>query len=295
MILSKNGEVFQYGDITYTIGEQIAANNQSEYEGLVGVIIEIRDGDDKETENDTPDIYCQFDIPVLPEDRIELEKRFSTLYGEEKSIEDIALDYVVMAPEMIFSPPLMHKSKELITIYSLTEEWANDIEHGFTTDLFASHDEAISEYKLRLGIEANNGIIADFSCKDGFVEEIGNESYECYIDGRHCEYHFVISVKEKVLRLSNAFMEVIADIKTDKARISDFIDQISQWDALKKLSDEEYQALISNPEIADLIQNALSKNDNFSSAYWESISEVAHRMVNKAVCEAKKGICNENP
>ena len=65
MILSKNGEVFQYGDITYTIGEQIAANNQSEYEGLVGVIIEIRDGDDKETENDTPDIYCQFDIPVL--------------------------------------------------------------------------------------------------------------------------------------------------------------------------------------------------------------------------------------
>ena len=91
MILLNKGETFQYDGITYTIGEQIAANNQSEYEGLVGVIIEIRDGDDKETENDTPDIYCQFDIPVLPEDRIELEKRFSSLYGEEKSIEDIPL------------------------------------------------------------------------------------------------------------------------------------------------------------------------------------------------------------
>ena len=56
MILNEHGKSIEYDGITYTIGEQIAANNQSEYEGLVGVIVEIRDGDDKETENDTPDI-----------------------------------------------------------------------------------------------------------------------------------------------------------------------------------------------------------------------------------------------
>lgn len=289
MILSNNGENFQYGGITYTIGEQVAANDQSGYEGLVGKIVEIRDGNDKETENDTPDIYCQFDIPVLPDDIIELEKRFSKLYGKEKTIEDITFDYVVMSPEMIFSTSGRYTDKKQITVYSVSEKWANNGEYGSSTDLYTSHSEAIREFKLRLGIEANDGIIADLSCISNFTEEFGNESYECYIDGRHCECHFIISVEKKILSLSDSFLEIIADMKIDEARIADFINQISQWDALEKLTDKEYQALISNPEIADSIQNALSKNDSFSSAYWESISEVAHRMVENAVSKSSKG------
>ena len=34
MILSSEGQTFEYDGKTYTIGEQVAANDQSEYEGL---------------------------------------------------------------------------------------------------------------------------------------------------------------------------------------------------------------------------------------------------------------------
>lgn len=101
MVIKQTGSVYQYEGMTYTIGGRIYANGQSDWDGLFGVITEIRTDEDKETENETPDIYCSFDVPVLPADVKELEERFSNLYRESKTIEDISLDEVIMAPEMI--------------------------------------------------------------------------------------------------------------------------------------------------------------------------------------------------
>lgn len=101
MVIKQTGDIYQYEGITYTIGERIYANEQSDWEGLFGVITEIRTDEDKETENETPDIYCSFDVPVLPAVVKELEERFSNLYREPKKMEDISLDEVIMAPEMI--------------------------------------------------------------------------------------------------------------------------------------------------------------------------------------------------
>ena len=68
MLINKPGAEFLYNGITYHVGDVIIGSDQSEYAGLIGSILEIRDGDDKETENDTPDIYCSFEPPVLPAD-----------------------------------------------------------------------------------------------------------------------------------------------------------------------------------------------------------------------------------
>ena len=42
MILNRINDSFPYGDITYTIGAKVFANEESEYYGLYGVITEIR-------------------------------------------------------------------------------------------------------------------------------------------------------------------------------------------------------------------------------------------------------------
>ena len=91
MLINKTGAEFQYNGMAFKIGEKIIANSQSEYSGLIGHILEIRDGEDKETENETPDIYCEFDVPSLPYDVKALEKHFSELYGETKKIDEIPL------------------------------------------------------------------------------------------------------------------------------------------------------------------------------------------------------------
>ena len=101
MILSKHGENIVIDGITYTIGATVQANQTSEYYPLLGRIKEIRDGDDKETLNETVDIYCEFDEPNDDETIKMFENYFTELYGEKKTLEDIAFDEVIMAPEMI--------------------------------------------------------------------------------------------------------------------------------------------------------------------------------------------------
>ena len=97
MILRENGTRFCADGKVFTI----SANGESEYEGLFGTITEIRSGADRETENDVPDIYCDFEIPASEEMLRELEARFSDLYGETKTIDDISLDCVIMSPDML--------------------------------------------------------------------------------------------------------------------------------------------------------------------------------------------------
>ena len=84
MILRTPGDEFQYNEILYKIGEPIIGTEQSEYEGLIGSIVAITDGEDKRTENSTPDFYCCFDPPVLPYDIKQLEEIFSDLYDFRK-------------------------------------------------------------------------------------------------------------------------------------------------------------------------------------------------------------------
>lgn len=55
----------------------------------------------KETENNTIDVYCRFDIPQETETVKLLEEHFSGLYGHPKTIDDLALDMVIMAPDML--------------------------------------------------------------------------------------------------------------------------------------------------------------------------------------------------
>lgn len=105
MVIRKNGAVFCTEDKTFVIGGSVFANDESEYMGLYGTVTEIRTGDDRETENDTPDIYCEFVLPDTLSMLAELESRFSDLYGQPKDLTDISLDCVIMSPEMLEPVP----------------------------------------------------------------------------------------------------------------------------------------------------------------------------------------------
>lgn len=52
MIINKEGLRYTYNSTTYTIGAAVVATEESEYQGLYGIITEIRDDVDRETEND---------------------------------------------------------------------------------------------------------------------------------------------------------------------------------------------------------------------------------------------------
>lgn len=97
MICARNGEGIITEGVALAVGQRIIATD-SDYAGLKGYITEIRTGADKITENETNDIYCCFDIPESEEKIKLLEEHFSDLFCEKKTIDDICLDLVIMAP-----------------------------------------------------------------------------------------------------------------------------------------------------------------------------------------------------
>ncbi len=85
------------------IGSRVIANKNSPYSGLVGVVVDVRDNSNKETDNEGKDIYVSFETPYDKEKIKILEERFSKLYRQPMTIDNIALDLVIMSKdELIF-------------------------------------------------------------------------------------------------------------------------------------------------------------------------------------------------
>ena len=101
MLLERYGATLTVDGVTFMVGGRVHAKDNDEYGGLDGVILEIHTDEDKETENEGPEICCVFDVPDDPELVAEIEARFSDLYQQPKTIDDIGLDYVIMLPDTL--------------------------------------------------------------------------------------------------------------------------------------------------------------------------------------------------
>lgn len=211
MILNKPGQTFDYEGRKLMVGDQIVANGESEYEELFGTITEIRDGEDRETENDTPDIYCRFEEPVTPYETKKLEERFTDLYGTPKTIDEIALDMVIMSPEMVMTLKESERGKISISIFVITEDWADDDYSGF--NVWFTSDMASAKQKMNLAIKEamKGGGIFDLLGEEGIEEDSSELSYEIYSEGYYCSSHYSIYIKEDVFTCSAEFIKNLAD------------------------------------------------------------------------------------
>lgn len=200
MILNKSNQTFEYEGKKYKIGDRIVATAVSdEYEGLIGHITEIRDGDDKDTENETPDIYCTFYAPIMPYDVQQIEERFSNAYGEPKKIEDIVLDVVIMAPEMIVVITDFEKSTEGDKVYVVSDDWADHDEYDSAVETFADLMLAKAYMREQVRQMADYGGLFDRRGDKDCIEESSELSYEIYIDGFYASDHYSIGIQEKTL------------------------------------------------------------------------------------------------
>ena len=208
--MNRNGDKFEYEDVVFTIGQPVVGTDRSVYEGLYGHITEIRDGEDKETENETPDIYCTFELPVLPHEIEILEKRFLRLSG--KRLEDIGLDSIIMAPEMIKGLEESEKCHEFLTIYAVTEDWAANGERGHNEMLYADPDTAKYMLNNRLKKELAEGCLERWKDRKDFRVESARDLYEGYLDGGYDENHYAIQIEEKRLAASREFISSVYQI-----------------------------------------------------------------------------------
>ena len=85
-----------------SVGDAVLSSPDSDYPLLYGFVTDIRPvgSCDRDTDNETDDIYVEFSIDDLSDERIIcLNKHFARLYGEEyKERTPICADSVIMAP-----------------------------------------------------------------------------------------------------------------------------------------------------------------------------------------------------
>ena len=285
MILNRLGAEFEYEGVTYTIGGAVVGTAESEYEGLYGRITAIYDGEDKETENETPDIYCEFDPPVMPHEVKALEKTFSDLYDQPKTLDDTVLDMVIMAPEMIRPLDDLHTVSKKIPIYIVMEDWTVDGEHGNSCELFTDYDDARRIMLDKLREELDNGAIPQWSASGAYVEDSSKDSYKGYIEGDYLDNHYEISLLPQSLMMSTQHIQKVGGLYKAQCRTEDFVSQIEDWEKVAAMSAMQYQKLITNPAIPERIEQQLGRNDHYWEAYWESVSEVAHDLVRQALTQ----------
>lgn len=207
MIINQEGMRYTYNGMTYTVGAAVTATEASEYRGLYGAITEIRDGADRETENDTSDIYCCFEPPFLPKEIQELERRFTELYQSPKKLDEITLDMVIMAPEIVrvISPdPSVCKTCK---VYLLTMQFTTSWDLGCITELYADYDMA--RFAMLKGIreEQAEGCIKDWAEKDALEEEYCTDFYEAWHRDEYSEKHFTASIEKLSLTLPQRIIE----------------------------------------------------------------------------------------
>ena len=292
MIFNRNGATFTYDGVTYTIGDRVIATGESAYEGLFGTILEIRTGNDKSTDNDTPDFQCEFIPPALPAEVVALEARFSALYRQKKVLDDITLDEVIMAPEMIrvINPNGAHS----ITAYTVHEEWVLDGDYGENRYPALDPDHA----KLRLTELIHNdraeGCISKWR-EHGAIEEdvTGEDYYECWVHDAYCENHYKVSIETQSIPISEEVFSEIGKAFVDRILRNHFAEQIEDWEEISELSDAQVADIIAQPCVPEQIRKQLKGNGYLEESYWESVSEAAFKLVEQYTAHINGGVTGE--
>lgn len=216
MIINQTGATFEYEGVTYTVGGSVIGTAESEYKGLYGFITEIRDGEDKDTDNDTPDLYCEFDPPVLPHEVTALEEVFSDLYQQPKSIDDIILDLVIMAPTMVQPLDDLDEDRYHPTIYLVEEDWAVNGQRCCSSDVFTDLRDAIRHLNFKLKEEKREGCLVLWRDNEKFTERSSSPfSYRGYIEGEYDEKHYQLSIIEQQLCASDQFFHKMVELSEE--------------------------------------------------------------------------------
>lgn len=280
MIINRVGAQFHYDGITYSIGGKVRANSESDYEGLYGIIAEIRDGEDRETDHDTPDIYCDFMPPVLPDEIKALEELFSSVYGEEMELDDIGLEMVIMTPDMlcVLEPTGVEQK---LSIYIVREEWAFNGDYGEDFHLATDPDMAKYFFTSLIAEEQENGYVKEWSDRRDMDLECKADSYECWLHDSYCENHYKVYIEEKALPISSDLFATIGRLYVENLFRKHFAEQTEDWEELEDMTEDQIAKMIASSKVPQRIQKQLEQNSNLIEAYWESVSEASFDLVKK--------------
>ena len=270
MIYNKNGEMFFYEKKMFVIGEEVLASD-SDYAGLLGTIKEIRTGEDRDTDNEGPEVYCSFRIPILKQDA-EFVKKMR--FGDE----DLSLDLVIMAPEMLLPTRMVGSGLPTLTVYAVVEDCMVDGEDHGDTRLYSDKKHAEIVIRQSIEKERESGCIAGWKSSPLLVEEQYDDLYfTAYYKNEYCFNHYTVYLREMELSLSIPLINNLTPICLAMKYRKEIAEQIESW----KIPEAVKRTAINDPSLYIRVESALSDKELYKEEYNEAISEVAYRLTDE--------------
>lgn len=175
----------------FAVGQPVVAAEGSIYQGLYGVITEIR----KEKDG-LPEIYCSFEPPVIPYEIEQLEKKASRFFNEEKTLEIIPFDTVLISPQFLEILPFSPKEPHKITVYILEEDWCVEGQAGHQIMIYGDYHVAKKKMNQELAEELKTGCVFHWADDEQFCYESYEDYYEAWLDGEYVQNYFIITLYE---------------------------------------------------------------------------------------------------
>ncbi len=288
MILSKPGEAFDYNGYKYVVGEEVIGTSKSEYENLIGHIIEIRADGDAETENETPDIYCRFDSPVSPYEIQRLEHTFSALYGQPKKLCDLPLDCVIMAPEMIYPTKNYSEHPASVPVYLLKEQWADKGENDCAFRIYLDKQEAKYNFFKTLAELFKYGDAVPNDTND-MECDCGAGLYRVWAADDYINFHYEIRIEKRQLKIPRRVFDSVGMEWYRECKNEDFNDRLDEMADGGSITEDQHKKLRSCRCAAELIDYELGHNSEYWTSYQTCVSEAIRKLLHKE----ERSVCHE--
>lgn len=187
-----------------------------------------------------------------------------------------------------YIPLSSYESGNSIEIYVVKESWSIKGEDGESAHLFTCQDAAHKMMQDLIADESKNGCIHEWSDYPDFVEEVGHDFYDCWLDGIFLERHYSVRIEKYILPLSDQVIGRIGRMYDNECLIEDIQCQLEYMDEFASLSEEQQKQFLKEQGLCFAVDKAIGKNDAYFDAYWESISEVVSDKLKEFIRELKK-------
>lgn len=279
MILNEFAQPYLIGEQLYSVGDLVYANQHSEYEGLFGHIIEIRDGEDKLTTADSPELVCAFTKPVLPDVIHRLERRISRRDRQPKMLHEIDLTRVILPLEATTVIEEENPISYDVGCFRLNVEWIIDGNKSTFSLMFTDYISARKRFMDMLETEINSGCIDAWSRCDEFFVNCDMEWFECWLVGQCDSNHYRIALDQENLRLTSDALQTIGQLYLDQLFRKDFALRTSETGAIEKLPENMQRLIIEDLCIPDYVRKSIEECPSFKEAYQEVLDVAARKLL----------------
>jgi len=277
MVLNFPGFRICYKGERYIIGEKIVVDG-GPYDGIYGVLAEIRSDEDSELGIGNVDFYFKLFAPLYDEDIRAFEQRYSGWCNEPKKLENIPMEKVrisIDGVKFLREDIVAHK----VATFFVQEKWVIDEEGG--TDIQVFLDRNLAEYYFLEQIyrEKEEGFIREWQKIPGFYEKIGLNTYECGDKWSHSAKYYEVKLREDEIAIGDAAFEGIGQKYIGAKLKETFAALIKDWKAASDLAGSQIWEIVHGSAAPDRILSQLKNSKAFEEAYREAVSEAGSELV----------------